>query len=373
MIAWKLTTDFNEQRHLFYQKIETDYVIESYICTCGHTDFIIKHQEQDIKFQCRECENMKFYDANSAWRNIEHFLYQNSDLEVSYEYDIQSNNENVSSLYVTQIPNAIDFSSNKIIFSKKPVYSLVLRLDGDLKENYSLEFKQDILSQLKKNLTQYINKNGCFNIPYSKEKELNLAMASFFLKNKHLKDFDFYYWDRIDGINGNEIDVTTALLQISNDREEKSIKKALYENYCNQMGNHGRFHSFFIEAFTKVLKDPNIRVELLSIDFEYQFLKNTVNAKSLTSMIAFLSQHYSEKQILRLFSRADFSSSLGLFRDAVSEFNYDKDVIENKFRKVPCKVQALHDEFVRCSKEERHKYMQNQRLQYSKKDMEACI
>ena len=49
MIAWKLTTDFNEQRHLFYQKIETDYVIESYICTCGHTDFIIKHQKQNLK------------------------------------------------------------------------------------------------------------------------------------------------------------------------------------------------------------------------------------------------------------------------------------------------------------------------------------
>lgn len=372
MIEWKLTTDFDKQRHLFFEKIETDYIVETYICSCGHTDFIIKHPEQKPKYICKECENTKFYDANSAWRNIVHFLYQNLDLELSYEYDIQSNLDAIISLYVTKIPTSIDFSSHKVIYSKKPVYSLALGIDGELKENYSLRFEQKILSQLKNNLTRYINKNSCFNIPDSGNKGLTLKMASFFLKNQHLRDFDFYYWADTDMLHANEIYITDALELISNYPKAKSIKKAVYQNYLTQLDNNGKFDSSFMEAFSNNIKDVNILSKLLKLKLEYSMYSN-IDKEGLDEIIVFLKQHYSEKQLLRFFSSKEFSSNHYLFRDAVSEFLYDKDVIEYKFRKVPCKVQAIHDEFVRCSREERHKDMQNQRLTYSKQELKPCI
>ena len=67
--------------------------------------------------------------------NIEHFLSNNFDIEFLHEYDIKSNNDTISSLYITRIPKDIDFSSRKVIYSKKPVYSLTLGIDGELKEN----------------------------------------------------------------------------------------------------------------------------------------------------------------------------------------------------------------------------------------------
>ena len=54
MIAWKLTTDFDKQRHLFFEKIKTDYIVETYICNCGHTNFITTHTEKSLKYICKE-------------------------------------------------------------------------------------------------------------------------------------------------------------------------------------------------------------------------------------------------------------------------------------------------------------------------------
>ena len=371
MIAWKLITDFDKQRHLFFKKIETDYILETYICSCGHRDFIIKYPEQKLDYICKSCENTKFYDANSAWRNIENFQHQNLDLEFLYEYDMQNNDDAINSLYIINIPQSIDFSSRKVIYTKKSVYSLTLGIDGELKENYSLRFDEKISFQLKKNLTSYLNQNSCFHIPDSKNKELTLTIASFFLKNKYLRDFDFYYWDDIDNLDSSEIYLDTALNKVSNFREEKSIQVALYKNYLAQLDKYGKFNSLFIRAFTQVINDVNIIVSFLKLDFEYSFSRDTINSTNLYYFINFLKRDYTEKQILRLFTKDDFNTGIG--RDMISEFSYDMGIIEIKFRKVPCKVEALHDEFVRCSKEERYRYMQNQKLSYSKAEMKPCI
>lgn len=373
MIAWKLTTEFDKQRHLFFEKIVTDYVVETYICSCGNIDFITKSAKQKLNYICKECENQKFYDANAAWRNIGHFLYQNLDLDVSYEYDIRSDDTTLDSLYAIQIPKSIDFSRRKVVFAKKPVCTLSLGRDGELKENYSLRFEQKILTQLKGNLTQYINKHGCFNIPRSRGKELTLKMASFFLKNKHLKEFDFYYWSDVERLRRLEdVYIKDALDLISNYPRAKSVKKAVYQNYIKQLNDSDRFDLTFVEVFSKNIQDVNILVKLLKLKLEYSIYSN-INQKGLDEIIVFLKQYYSEKQLLKFFSSKEFSSHHYLFRDTVNEFLYDKDIIEDKFRKVSCKVQSIHDEFVRCSKEERYKDIQNQRLFYSKKDKKPCI
>ena len=75
MIAWKLTTEFDKQRHLFFEKIQTDYIVETYICSCGHTDFITKHPEQKLKYICIECENTKFYGYSIRIHQQQSIIY----------------------------------------------------------------------------------------------------------------------------------------------------------------------------------------------------------------------------------------------------------------------------------------------------------
>jgi len=372
MIAWKLTTDFDKQKHLFFEKAETGYIIETYLCSCGNTDFIIKNPQQKLNYACAKCDNTRFYDANGAWRNVSHFLYQNLNLEISYEYDIQSDENVISSNYIIKIPTSIDFFNHKVIYSKKPVHSFTLTIDGVMQENYSLRFNQKILAQLKNNLVQYIHQNSSFNIPDSGGKNLTLPMVEFFLKNKHLKDFDFYYWSDISQLQKKEMHIDDALKLISNYPKAKSVKKAVYQNYQEQLNDNGKFHSVFMEVFCKNIKDVNILKKLLQLKLESS-INNNVKKDGISEIIVFLKRHYSEKQLLKLFSSNELNSSNYLFSDTVSEFLYSKDIIENGFKKVACKIQVLHDEFVRYSREERYEYTIDQKLSYLKEDMKPCV
>ncbi len=372
MIGWKLETHFDEQTHLFFEKIKTNYLIEAYICSCGCTEFIIKNPGQKLKYKCTECENIKFHDANNAWRNIVHFLYQNLDINFLYEYDLQNNEEVVSSCYSINIPKSIDFSSNKVIYGKKPVYTLSLSRNGDLKENYSLRFEQGILEQLKINLTQYINEHNNFNIPKDKTKKLTLNMATFFLKNFNLKEFDFYYWVDASQFQNKDFYISDALIEIANNTKAKSIKKAVYQNYTEQMNNYNQFDSLFIEVFCKSIKDINILTKFLTLKLEYSRHSN-IEKENLYQIILFLKKYYSEVQLLKLFSSKEFKSNKYLFRDAVSEFIHNIDVVTKNYKKVPCRVESIHDEFVRCSREERYAYMKSQKLAYTKSVMSSCI
>jgi hypothetical protein len=371
MIAWKLISDFDTQNHLFFEKVKTHYIVIAYICSCGHTDFIVQHSKQELKYICKECENTKFYDANAAWKNS-NFLHQYRDLDFIFEYDIKSDKNSITSMYITKIPKTIDFLNRKVIFDKKAVCNLKLTIEGELNESYSLRFNEKILSKVKNNLVQYINKNRCFNMPCSIDKDITLKMASFFLKNKHLKDFNFYYWDDIDIFKGKDVYINSALELISNYQKTKSVKKAIYQNYVSQLDDSGRFDSTFIEVFSKTIKDTNILVKLLSLKLVYSKHSN-IDKKDLEEIICFLKCHYTEKQLLRLFSSEEFASNKYLFIDTVSEFSFNKDLLHNKFKKVSCKVHSLHDEFVRCSKEERYKHIINQKLDYTKDENDVCI
>lgn len=51
-IAWRLRTEFDKHNHLFLGKVDTGYVVDTYICTCGHTKFITKYPEQRLSYVC---------------------------------------------------------------------------------------------------------------------------------------------------------------------------------------------------------------------------------------------------------------------------------------------------------------------------------
>jgi len=371
MIAWRLSVDFNTQEHLFYKKIEADYIITAYICHCGHTEFVIHNHTQVLNYRCMKCENIQFYNANAAWENS-NFLHQYRDLDFTFEYAIKTNKNSINSMYVTKIPRSIDFLKQKILFEKKTVCNIKLTMQGELIESYLLRCNEKKFSQLKKNLSQYININKSLDIPYSNDIEMTLKIASFFLKNKHLKSFDFYYWIDTNMLKNKDFTINSALTYLSNYPKAKSVKKAVYTNYLRQMQNSKSFDATFIEVFTTTIEDINILVKLLSIKLEYSRHSN-IDKSALIAMIFFLKQYYSEKQLLKMFLSDEFKMNKYLFRDAIREFSFNKGILEENFRKVPCKVNSLHDEFVRCSREERDRYIKNQTLEYTVDEQTPCI
>lgn len=374
-IPWRFTTDFNEQKHLFYEKITTDYELEAFSCSCGHIDFAIRHAKEYFKYICPKCDNIDFYDANIAWKNIDHFLYKNENLELSFDYDVSNNEDGLSLSYVTLIPNSIDFLQNKIIFSKKSIYSLKVTVDGDIKKEFKLKYNDKIFTQLEKKLVRYINKHKFFNIPYPTDDMTSLKKIKFFLKHKHLKDISFYRWKDIEMIQDKtfqDIDINTALQMISNFRTEKSVRKAVYVNYVNQINNDYEFDPRYIDIYTKTIEDPNILVKFLALNTVDFLYSRRHMREELYHPLVFLKQYYTEKQIFKLFSTEKNDENAYLLRDALDMFLYDEETIRLGFRKTRCNVKSIHNEFVRCINEREYFEMSHCEFKYSTLEMQGC-
>jgi len=371
MVAWKLTTDFDAERHLFFEKIETDYVVETYVCSCGVTDFITKHSNQKMTYICPACENSTFYSAKSAWKNIDHFIEQYRDLDLMFTYSVNHTEVSVVSHYYVAIPKAIDYLKKEVYYAQKDVHTYTLNADGTFVENYLLRFSPTVVTQLKNNLQTYLNKHNCFGIPKSKEKSLTLKMVSFFFKNRNLKDLDFYYWRSVEMIQGEEVDVPSALQIISRYPKAKSVKKGVYQNYVDQFRAYGNYDATFVELFCEVIEDTNILTKLLALDL-HETQAYIREKEGLVSLVRFLKQHYSEKQILKLFTSLTRDNRI-LFQDLVSEYQYQVESVETLFQKVSCHVQTLHDEFVRCAREKQNQKIVHEKLQYGKEAVLPCV
>jgi len=294
MMAWKLTTDFDKQRQLFFKKITTDYVIQTYICSCGHTEFIVMQSNEELEYSCIKCDNHIYYDVNHDWNNIENCTSKNE--SILYKYKTKKTAEYVSSQYIIYVPNQINFISKKVMYQEKILYSFTLKSNGEFEEDYILAYDEKIFTKLKINLKTFLNEHDCLEIPERGTKELTFNIATFFLENKHLRDFVFTEWIDTSMLIGDNITVTTALEIISNYTRAKSVKKAIYKNYCTQIDDTDMFDPIPINALCHHIEDVNILVKFLALKFEYSTTQSDY-VNGLGSVLQFLKRYYTEKQI----------------------------------------------------------------------------
>lgn len=348
MVSWKLTNRFDTLNHLFSNKIDTDYIVETYICICGHHECIIKDPYQVLGYVCSECQNDIFYDANLAWNSLELFLHQYQNIKLDCIYKTSVTKEKISASYLVYIPYKVNFLQKKILYAKKEIYTLSLMINGDIEETYCTIYNRDIFRHLTFLLEDILNSDRHhFDIPTDKNQKTTLKMGEFFLKNRHLKSVAFYYWKDL-SLFHSDINITQALQIISNNRKEKSVKRALYHNHLRQITNRNKFDYRFIQVFTKKIKDPNLLVKFLQLDiYCYDLGSEDFIMDLINDFIDFLQIHYSEKQILKLFEELNDRDNEEIFYDTLYEFSYCKHLLGQSFKKPKCKLRKLYDLFVK--------------------------
>ena len=371
-VAWRLCKDFNKERHLFVGSVTTDYFIELYTCSCGKNSFILKHQNQTIEYCCELCGNKEFYDANYALDHLADFLAHNDNGAFVYEYNIDSSPTMVQSCYSMKIPYAIDFVSEKVFYTLKPIYTVTLLHSGRVKREYIQQLDGIICKKVEHNLLQYIQMHNIFHIPLPQNRNLNLDMVTFFLQNKHLKEFAFYYWESVAHLEGKTFSLNDALLFLAGYPQKKSIKKALYRNYTRQMEVRGRYNPIFAEVFCTTMQDSNLIVKLLDLELE-ELCSKDVKTEDIKELVKFLKQHYSEKQITRLFSSPKWFERPFLFQDMLREFHSAKEMLYKQFQKVQSHPVALHDSFVEYAQKNRYSSLLHKKLHYSPHQLQPCI
>jgi len=371
--SWKLTVDFDSQQHLFHKKLSTDYVIDAFICSCGHTDFVVRDREQTVAYRCIECENDHFCDANRAWQNYHTFIAGCDDPNLPFEYRATKKEDSVAIGYAVLLPKSIDFLRNRVEFGYKDIYAISINDRGDISKVYEIKIDTAIFEEIERKLVRYISIFRCFGIEYDISKKLTLSKILFFLRHRHLKSTEYYYWKEIDAVLPDEnrsYDIDQGIASISNYRKERSVKRAVYTEYLRQMNEEQCFHPGCINIFSRTIEDPNILVWLLSLN-SLRHIEHLWT--ELETFVWFLKQFYSEKQIAKLFEiEEENDAKFLLLQDTVEMLVYDREAIEENFRKARCTVTALHDEFARCQYLTRISQISEHLFVYTENELEKC-
>jgi hypothetical protein len=388
-ISWKLEVDFDAQPQLFFQKVETNYKISTFVCSCGTTKFIVSPKYQDIDYICKECENDSFLDANDANLSMQNFLNKHSttkayqkeywssieyattlNIDFDFKTTVVYKNKDTTVKYFIQIPYEIDFISEIVLYKDISLVEYGLKNNGTFIKNYSFFFDENIFDTLDCQLNKFIQNNtNLYNIPSYPNKKLNSSTASFFLTYKNFKEYEFYRWINPQKFNVKNITIKKALEMVTNNRKEKSIKKAVYHNYTYQIQNNHKFYHELISIFSKHIKDSNILVRFIDLDITaYNF--TPIDLEHINYLILFLQDHYEDKQIIEVFATITTTKKEKYFIDLLNEFSMLED--KSIFTKVKCNITALHDEFVRCAYFYRQRAIANANLSYTQKERLNC-
>jgi len=372
-VSWRLTVDLDKQQQLFYGKLSTNYVVDAFVCSCGHTEFAIKDKKQDISYSCTACGNEHFYDANWAWENYHRFV-SNNDLALSFEYNMIHQKDGVGVSYVVPVPRTIHLMNNSVQFEHKEIYTIFINKSGEVAKEYETTINPDIFKIMEEKLVQHVETSQFFDIAYDKSKKLTLSKILFFLKHTYLKSPDYYYWKEIDDLLpyvSKSYDIHQGLTKISNHRKERSVKKAVYTKYLRQLKMDHSFHPGCVSVLCRTISDPNILVKFLLLPSLRYINDQWIE---LETFILFLKQYYSEKQIAKLFEiDVKEDRAFHMLRDTFDMLMYDREMIYEYFQKVRCAVTALHNEFSRCQTQNQLEQIDECLFVYTEKELERCI
>lgn len=412
--SWKLIQELDETYQLFYDKVDTNYFVNIFLCSCGEKHIVISNKLDEINYICINCENNIFYDANLANKSFNFFLYKNKSFQILEEYEIKSIDNNIVARTFMQIPITVDIVSEKVFYVKKDIYSLTLDLDGNTnfiyqKENFN-EYKEDnslktlnedefyyyivedeeifgikdgydliknereeIKLNFEKNIVSYVQENKMFDVERINEYEkLNFSQLVFMLKNKNILDRKIYYFKGFEFYEGEDklFDFEKALSYIRHNRNEKSVKKAVYNNFSYQMKEYNHFKFEAIYYITELFFDVNIITQLIYLKLE----ELNINYFKFIFLINFMKKFYTEIQIYNFLKHCKNNKNKETMMYDIIEMCYilDENLIDY-FQKVKCNINLIHDEFHRCYNLQQHKDFLNINFTYTKNELNRCF
>lgn len=376
MMSWRISKYLdNEQDQLFYGVVQTKCMIDGYVCACGYETILLRDSIHEAEYCCPECNNIHFYDATLAHKSFDHFIsiytdeehsildpfdyrdkkkciiscLEKSTLHLEYDYILINNEDKIISSYRTlsSIPKEIDYARSKILSQPIDLYTLTLYKDGSNTESYCMQYDHHVFTTLRQNLNTYIQTHqNIFNIPISDQNiNLNYQIIQFFGMHPWLKEFDFYFWEDVKQLPKEATTIQNAFDYLLKGRNEKSIKRALYQNYQMQLHQYHYFKTTLINTIIETIKDSNFVAELLNRDLHCKGITLS-EEQHLKQLILFLQRHYSEKQIVSFLIELDDTNYL---TDLLREFIYTGKDIDELFKKTKCTLVELHDAFVKCS------------------------
>lgn len=397
-LSWRYIANINSLKSVFSENnISLPYIAEAHICYCGKQCIAIDYEPQEPYYECPDCGNVMFLDANYYAGNSAFYepileIFSVDELK-NLDFKIKYNkaNKTIHAALIVPIPNGIDLVTNTILYNEKKLFELditrnqftekkfvnfktiddsddeYLLLDEPIKEH-------EIISFYKNNFMDKIISSNFFPKITSMLKQCsNIKEAMFFLNNQQLQSIEFLKWRNVEILPTKEnLSVEQALNFLLCNRKEKSVKKAFMENHKYQISNNHQYDTIFVYLIAKYIMDPNIASRMMSLNYSMIYEHNALECEDIEIFFEFLCSRYSYVQIEKLFQsyidiNEDFwlTHTINLFVELGSE--------ERKnFQKVPSGVEALHNEISIFHRTVMFDKLLIEEFRYSSAQLNAC-
>ncbi len=434
-LPWRVTRELGEFRTLF-DGLDMPYIVEAYICNCGKTKFVVG-SDDGLEYICDDCGNDRFYDANYYakdsllydinlgtsicntltdwvdtydWKRFLKYRLKPLTFDCSsYEsmaaisqipdsvlqsarFEMIESNDGLYYKYLYYLPIEIDFAGERVFWGYKEIYCVGIDNSGKVSGKSDALADSKLLHYMLFSLLEHIKRFNPFRLGGFCDKLENLMQTSFFIKHKNLDNIEFESWNNIAFLlartGGKRLTLEDAFDEIINHNKSKSVKKALFQNYEKQMNRKNRFlgerigYNFaLIYIISRAVTDTNLLVRFLNSPFYYQDTlgydgqtPDEEYAGYIEQFILFLKKHYSDKQIVKMFEKMEYSDDGGdkyPFDDSVGSLRvlgYDP----VGFVKPRLSIDAIHDELSRLAKLVYSENIKNLKLNYTTNQLEAC-
>lgn len=376
--------------------------IHYFFCSCGHEFQIKTDLDKPIPpdILCPSCGENYFKDSDEflhkkrtrIWKSFYWDSVVSEDenkwcIKLKYlipSYNSITNIVELKEQNLLHVELAKDGSTSLHVATKSSfVRAYSLFLDGTVKA-FSDLLKEDAI----KNLLNYIMTHKTHNLLWLNKKDMinlsaneKLKCIEFFLKNPHLKEYQFFFW-KMDLLHNK---TTKYPLQmdmisyISNHLQIKSIKRELYLSYESFMKKCGFYNPYSDYIFSRSIDNVDLLVKLYKMD---PYLKAQLFCDETFStgvvFIEFLKKYYTKKQITEFFIThiqdiKNYKQRVQDWQDILRmvENSTMLNELENHFVKPKLKTNLLHDELIRVSHIVTHKMEGKEVFDYSSLHVEA--
>lgn len=408
-IAWRLTVDINTTHNLFScNNVTLPYEVTAFVCSCGSEKIIISNSDCELpEYECSECGNDTFYDANyynsnyASYEFIEKapFYEQLTEcVDLEFEYDQAKNT--LRSFFTLAIPTKIELSQEKLIYSSKKLYSLHIDKVGDITEElhvgfdldalmsesqqYYLELisqselinKHEFLSSLKKKLLKQLVKHPVSSsVALVKYECSSMDELAFFMRHTHLKEYSFLTWQEreLDDLpKSKPLSIKDALNYILNHRTEKSLIKAVYANYETQARSKLKYRFLYVHCICKYINDPNIASRMVDFKLLDEDPDTHFSFAGIEKLFEYLVQNYTQKQIEQLIE--GFSkNNIYLFFDVLEMFLEFDDAMLQNIEKIKPRFDLFHDAIAQHHRLLVHQKLLEINFEYSTDEYKGCV
>ena len=362
--------------------------VHHFFCECGGHDTVdeivedeyevLEFKREEIDFSaipniyypdnsCSMCGNERYLDRDALlFNNLTHYWSG-----IVWEYGNEVNDKGWFVWAMLTIP-AYDSLLKKFYF--KNIRLLEIRLEHSGAEKISSEVNYFLKKEMKVEeryiqLEIYMKRKLVEQMVLCVEKEpteeiawllpelkkvstaiKKKEMLYFFIKNKHIRFVDIFFWKHKEFfIDKAESTLEATLDNVLNHRKEKSLRKAHYASYQEQMENGG-YNPLLEYIFSHTIDDPNhlLKLLILPAEIKQKFFQKT-SVENIYHFIYFLKVFYSERVVVQFWLNiANGWLDSFYLKDTINLFREERmrEELQVMFRKAPLNITVMHDQLV---------------------------